>query len=50
MMDVSRLRNAFPSGAVLMAMCLGLFIFLTYQKKEMPARSELKIGPVSLEG
>jgi MFS family permease len=49
MMDVSRLRNAFPSGAVLMAMCLGLFIFLTYQK-EMPARSELKIGPVSLEG
>jgi len=50
MMDVSRLRNAFPSGGVLMALCLGLFIFLTYQKKEMPARSELKTGPVDLEG
>jgi DHA1 family multidrug resistance protein-like MFS transporter len=50
MMDVSRLRNAFPSGAVLMALCLGLFIFLTYPKKEIPARSELKTGPVNLEG
>jgi MFS family permease len=50
MMDVSRLRNAFPSGAVLMALCLGLFIFLTYPKRELPARSELKTGPVNLEG
>jgi DHA1 family multidrug resistance protein-like MFS transporter len=50
MMDVSRLRNAFPSGAVLMMVCLGLFIVLTYQKKEVPACSELKIGPVDLEG
>jgi DHA1 family multidrug resistance protein-like MFS transporter len=50
MMDVSRLRNAFPSGAVLMALCLGLFIFLTYPKKEMPARCELTAGPVNLEG
>ncbi len=50
MMDVSRLRNAFPSGGVLMLLCLGLFIFLTYEKKEMPVRSELKTGPVDLEG
>ncbi|MGA8179020.1 MAG: MFS transporter [Desulfobacterales bacterium] len=50
MMDVSRLRNAFPSGAVLMALCLGLFIVLTYPKRELPARSELKAGPVNLEG
>jgi DHA1 family multidrug resistance protein-like MFS transporter len=50
MMDVSRLRNAFPSGAVLMVVCLGLFIVLAYQKKEVPAGSELKTGPVDLEG
>jgi DHA1 family multidrug resistance protein-like MFS transporter len=50
MMDVSRLRNAFPSGAVLMVVCLGLFIVLTYQKKEVPVGSELKTGPVDLEG
>ena len=50
MMDVSRLRNAFPTGGVLMVLCLGIFIFLTYQKKEMPVRSELKTGPVDLEG
>jgi hypothetical protein len=50
MMDVSRLRNAFPSGGVLMVLCLGLFMFLTYPKKEMPVRSELKTGPVDLEG
>ena len=50
MMDVSRLRNAFPSGGVLMVLCLGFFIFLTYQKKEMPAPVELKPGPVDLEG
>ena len=50
MMDVSRLRNAFPTGGVLMVLCLGIFIFLTYQKKEMPVRSELKTGPVDLGG
>ncbi len=50
MMDVSRLRNAFPSGGVLMALCLGLFVLLTYQKKETPVPSELKTGPVNLEG
>jgi DHA1 family multidrug resistance protein-like MFS transporter len=52
MMDVSSLRNAFPSGAVLMAMCLGLFILLTYQKKEMPLRSidrwKMASGPQGL--
>jgi MFS family permease len=50
MMDVSRLRHAFPSGGVLMALCLGLFIILTYHKKEVTARAELKTGPLDLEG
>jgi DHA1 family multidrug resistance protein-like MFS transporter len=50
MMDVSRLRNAFPSGAVLMVLCLGLFILLTYQKKELPVPSKLKTRPLDLEG
>ncbi len=50
MMDVSRLRNAFPSGAVLMMFCLGLFIVLTYHKKEGAAQADLKTGPLDLEG
>jgi MFS family permease len=50
MMDVSRLRHAFPSGAVLMMLCLGLFIVLTYHKKGAPAQADLKTGPVNLEG
>ena len=50
MMDVSRLRNAFPSGAVLMMLCLGLFIVLTYHKKEVPIPADLKTGPLDLEG
>jgi MFS family permease len=50
MMDVSRLRHAFPSGAVLMMLCLGLFIVLTYHKKEVPAQADLKTGPLDLEG
>jgi len=50
MMDVSRLRNAFPSGAVLMMLCLGLFIVLTFHKKEGSAQVDLKTGPMDLEG
>jgi MFS family permease len=50
MMDVSRLRHAFPSGGVLMMLCLGSFIVLTHHKKEVPARAELKTGPLDLEG
>ena len=50
MMDVSRLRNAFPSGAVLMVLCLGLFFVLTYQKKELTVPSILKTRPLDLEG
>ena len=50
MMDVSRLRHAFPSGAVLMMTCLGIFIVLAYHKKEVPAQADLKTGPLDLEG
>jgi len=50
MMDVSRLRHAFSSGAVLMMLCLGLFIVLTYHKKEVSAQADLKTGPLDLEG
>jgi len=50
MMDISRLRHAFPSGAVLMMLCLGLFIVLTYHKKPLPTRADLKTGPLDLGG
>ena len=49
MMDIFQLRHAFPSGAVIMIFCVGLFIFCTYDKKEVPARADLKTGPVDLE-
>jgi MFS family permease len=50
MMDVSRLRHAFPTGGILMMLCLGLFIVLTYHKKGAPAQAELKTHPMNLEG
>jgi DHA1 family multidrug resistance protein-like MFS transporter len=50
MMDISRLRHAFPSGAVFMMLCLGFFIVLTYHKKEVPGQAKLKTGPLDLEG
>ena len=50
MMDVSRLRHAFPSGAALMMLCLGLFIVLTYHKKGVIAQADFKTGPLDLEG
>ncbi|MFO7556921.1 MAG: MFS transporter [Desulfobacterales bacterium] len=50
MMDVSRLRYAFPSGAVVMILCLGFFIILTHHKKPMITPADLKTGPLDLEG
>lgn len=50
MMDVSRLRNAFPSGAVIMIFCLGWFIVLTHHKKGGPVEPDLKTSPLDLEG
>lgn len=50
MMDVSRLRYAFPSGAVVMILCLGFFIILTHHKKPMLTPADLKTGPLDLEG
>jgi DHA1 family multidrug resistance protein-like MFS transporter len=50
MMDVSRLRNAFPAGAVMMMLCLGLFILLTHHKKVVSAQADPRTGPLDLEG
>jgi len=50
MMDVSRLRYAFPSGAVVMILCIGFFMVLTHHKKPAITPSELKAGPLDLEG
>jgi len=50
MMDVSRLRYAFPSGAVVMILCLGFFIILTHHKKPVIVQADLKTGPLDLEG
>ncbi len=50
MMDVSRLRNAFPAGAVMMMLCLGLFVVLTHHKKVVSAQADPRTGPLDLEG
>ena len=50
MMDVSRLRNAFPAGAVIMILGLGLFMFLTHHKKVVSAEADPRTGPLDLEG
>ncbi len=50
MMDVSRLRNAFPAGAVMMMLCLGLFVVLTHHKKVVSAQADPRTGPMDLEG
>lgn len=40
MMDIFELRHAFPSGAVIMALCVGLFIVCTYHFKDQKYPSE----------
>ena len=50
MMDISRIGRAFQSGAVLMILCLVLFLVLTYHKKGVPDQADLKTGPLDLEG
>jgi MFS family permease len=50
MMDVSRLRNAFPAGAVMMMLCLGLFMLLTHHKKVVSVQADHGTGPLDLEG
>jgi len=34
-MDITLLRHAFPSGAVIMMLCVGFFIVCTYHEKEV---------------
>ena len=50
MMDIFRLRQAFPSGGVIMILCVGLFIACTYHKKVAPAQADSRTGPLDLEG
>ena len=49
MMDIFQLRHAFPSGAVIMIICVGLFMLFTHHKKEVPAITDVKTGPIDLE-
>jgi multidrug resistance protein len=49
MMDIFELRHAFPSGCVIMVICLGLFVLFTYDRKEDSVTTDLKTGPVDLE-
>jgi len=49
MMDVFQLRHAFPSGAVIMVLCVGLFIACTFHKNGKPAKTDLRTGPLDLE-
>jgi MFS family permease len=48
MMDIFQLRHAFPSGAVLMMLSVGLFFLFTYSKNGVPAEADLKVGPLDL--
>jgi MFS family permease len=50
MMDVSRLRNAFPTGAVMMILCLGMFVVLTHHKKVVPVQADPRTSPLDLGG
>jgi len=50
MMDVSRLRNAFPTGAVMMILCLGMFVVLTHHKKVVSVQADPRTGPLDLGG
>ena len=48
MMDIFQLRHAFPFGAVLMLLSVGLFFLFTYSKNGVPAEADLKAGPIDL--
>ncbi len=40
MMDILQLRHTFPSGAVIMILCVGLFIVCTYHFKDHKESSD----------
>ena len=50
MMDLFQLRQAFPSGGIIMILCVSLFIACTYHKKVVPAQVDSRTGPLDLEG
>ena len=49
MMDIFQLRHAFPAGAVIMALCVGLFIVCTFHKNGKPAKTDSRTGPLDIE-
>ena len=49
MMDIIQLRHAFPSGAVIMILCVGAFTFCTYHKDGEPAEADVKPRHLDLE-
>jgi MFS family permease len=49
MMDIFQLRHAFPAGAVIMALCVGLFIVFTFHKNGKPAKTDSRTGPLDIE-
>jgi MFS family permease len=50
MMDIFQLRHAFPAGAVIMALCVGLFIVFTFHKNGKPAKTDsTRAGPLDLD-
>jgi len=49
MMDIFQLRHAFPSGAVIMALCVGLFIACTFHKNGKPAKTDSRTGPLDFD-
>jgi len=48
MMDIFQLRDAFPFGAVIMLLSVGLFFVCTYYKEEVPARAEVPASTIDL--
>jgi MFS family permease len=49
MMDTFQLRHAFPSGAVVMFIFVGLFIALTYKRDGVAVHPDIKTSPLDLE-
>jgi MFS family permease len=49
MMDIFQLRYAFPSGAAVMVLCVGLFVVCTYKRNDVIVQPGIKTGPMDLE-
>ncbi len=49
MMDIFQLRYAFPSGAAVMVLCVGLFVVCTYKRNDVIVQPGIKTGTMDLE-